>query len=53
MEGLIEKNCDRPHLQDKLQVGRSIPRIYDAVVEKMGESAGGDRSFLRKFLLNL
>lgn len=44
MEGLIEKTCDRQHLQEKLKVRRSLPRIYYAVVERMGEGARGDAS---------
>ncbi|WP_333471320.1 hypothetical protein [Microcoleus sp. herbarium12] len=44
MEGLIEKSCDRPHLQEKLKVGRSLPRIYYTVAQRMGEGAGGDAS---------
>jgi len=35
MEGLIEKNCDRPHLRQKLKVGRSIAKMYWLVVENI------------------
>jgi hypothetical protein len=36
--------CARQHLQERLKVGRSLPRIYYVVVGRMGEGVGGDAS---------
>lgn len=42
-----DKSCDRPNLQEKLKVRRSLSRIYYAVTQRMREGAGGDRQHLQ------